>query len=155
MLTAKRSQILHKNRTNTDTPILFPSLSFSWFGTEPVESSSGTILAVCSCTVLPLFAGIYTRGPGIGPTAAFLYSGPAITLTAKILGPGCPECQLTEKVVKEAEAEAGVAADIEKVTDTMKIAGYGVFGTPAVVVDGEVKSVGKISKKEDVLGWIR
>jgi small redox-active disulfide protein 2 len=73
----------------------------------------------------------------------------------KILGPGCPKCQQTEKVVKEAVAEAGVTADIEKVTDTMKIAGYGVFGTPAVVVDGEVKSVGKIPKKEDVLGWIR
>ena len=73
----------------------------------------------------------------------------------KILGPGCPKCQQTEKVVKEAVAEVGVAADIEKVTDTMKIAGYGVFGTPAVVVDGKVKSVGKIPKKEDVLGWIR
>ena len=73
----------------------------------------------------------------------------------KILGPGCPKCQQTEKAVKEAVAEVGVAADIEKVTDTMKIAGYGVFGTPAVVIDGEVKSVGKIPKKEDVLGWIR
>jgi len=56
-----------------------------------VASVSGTILAVCSCTVLPLFAGIYSRGAGIGPATAFLYSGPAInvlaiTLTAKILG---------------------------------------------------------------------
>jgi len=56
-----------------------------------VASISGTILAVCSCTVLPLFAGIYTRGAGIGPATAFLYSGPAInvlaiSLTAKILG---------------------------------------------------------------------
>ena len=56
-----------------------------------VASISGTILAVCSCTVLPLFAGIYARGAGIGPATAFLYSGPAInvlaiTLTAKILG---------------------------------------------------------------------
>ncbi len=56
-----------------------------------VASVSGTILAVCSCTVLPLFAGIYTRGAGIGPATAFLYSGPAInvlaiTLTAQILG---------------------------------------------------------------------
>lgn len=73
----------------------------------------------------------------------------------KVLGPGCPKCHQTEKVVKEAVAEAGVAADIEKVTDVMKIAGYGVFGTPAVVVDGEVKSVGKIPKKEDVLDWIK
>jgi small redox-active disulfide protein 2 len=73
----------------------------------------------------------------------------------KVLGPGCPKCQQTEKVVKEAVAEAGIAADVEKVTDVMKIAGYGVLGTPAVVVDGEVKSVGKIPKKEDVLSWIK
>jgi len=56
-----------------------------------VASISGTILAVCSCTVLPLFAGIYTRGAGIGPATAFLYSGPAINvlaivLTARVLG---------------------------------------------------------------------
>jgi small redox-active disulfide protein 2 len=71
----------------------------------------------------------------------------------KVLGPGCPKCQQTEKVVKDAVSEAGVAADIEKVTDVMKIADYGVFGTPAVVIDGEVKSVGKIPKKEEVLAW--
>ncbi len=57
-----------------------------------VASVSGTILAVCSCTVLPLFAGIYSRGAGIGPAVAFLYSGPAINvlaiiMTARILGP--------------------------------------------------------------------
>jgi len=50
-----------------------------------VASVSGTILAVCSCTVLPLFAGIYTRGAGIGPATAFLYSGPAINVLAIIL----------------------------------------------------------------------
>ena len=72
----------------------------------------------------------------------------------KVLGPGCPKCQQTEKIVKEAVAEAGVDAQVEKLTDTMEIAGYGVFGTPAVVVDGEVKSVGKIPKKQDVIGWI-
>jgi len=73
----------------------------------------------------------------------------------KVLGPGCPKCQQTEKIVKEAIAEAGVAATVEKITDTMEIAGYGVFGTPSVVVDGEVKSVGKIPKKEEILGWIK
>jgi len=69
-----------------------------YFGTQAkkvvsygVASVSGTVLAVCSCTVLPLFAGIYTRGAGIGPATAFLYSGPAINvlaivLTARILG---------------------------------------------------------------------
>ncbi|MFC2140627.1 permease [Candidatus Auribacterota bacterium] len=56
-----------------------------------VASISGTILAVCSCTVLPIFAGIYRMGAGLGPATAFLYSGPAINvlaivLTAKILG---------------------------------------------------------------------
>jgi small redox-active disulfide protein 2 len=72
----------------------------------------------------------------------------------KVLGPGCPKCQQTEKIVKEAVAEAGVTATVEKVTDLMKIAGYGVFGTPAVVVDGEVKCVGKIPTKEDVKAWL-
>lgn len=56
-----------------------------------VASVSGSVLAVCSCTVLPLFAGLYTRGAGIGPSTAFLYSGPAINvlaiiLTARVLG---------------------------------------------------------------------
>lgn len=56
-----------------------------------VASISGTILAVCSCTVLPLFSGIYKRGAGLGPAIAFLYSGPAINvlaiiLTARVLG---------------------------------------------------------------------
>ncbi|MFH2138657.1 MAG: permease [Candidatus Omnitrophota bacterium] len=56
-----------------------------------VASISGTILSVCSCTVLPLFAGIYKKGAGIGPATAFLYSGPAINIlaiimTARILG---------------------------------------------------------------------
>jgi small redox-active disulfide protein 2 len=71
----------------------------------------------------------------------------------KVLGPGCPKCQQTEKIVKEAVAEAGVDATVGHVTGTMEIAGYGVFGTPAVVIDGQVKSVGKIPKKEDVKSW--
>ncbi len=56
-----------------------------------VASVSGSILAVCSCTILPLFAGIYRMGAGLGPASAFLYSGPAINvmaiiLTARVLG---------------------------------------------------------------------
>ncbi len=56
-----------------------------------VAAVSGTILAACSCTILPLFAGIYKRGAGLGPATAFLYSGPAINvlaiiLTARVLG---------------------------------------------------------------------
>ena len=57
-----------------------------------VASVSGSILAVCSCTILPLFTGIYKRGAGLGPATAFLYSGPAINImaiiiTARVLGP--------------------------------------------------------------------
>lgn len=57
-----------------------------------VASVSGSILAVCSCTVLPIFTGIYMRGAGLGPATAFLYSGPAINIlaiiiTARVLGP--------------------------------------------------------------------
>ena len=56
-----------------------------------VASVSGSVLAVCSCTILPLFSGIYKRGAGLGPATAFLYSGPAVNimaiiLTARILG---------------------------------------------------------------------
>jgi len=68
----------------------FGSSAKKWLSYS-VASVSGTVLAVCSCTVLPLFAGIYNRGAGIGPAVAFLYSGPAINvlaiiLTARILG---------------------------------------------------------------------
>jgi len=73
----------------------------------------------------------------------------------KVLGPGCPKCKKTETIVKEAIAESGVDATVEKVTDIMQIAQYGVFGTPAVVIDGDVKCVGKIPKKEDVLAWVK
>ena len=73
----------------------------------------------------------------------------------KVLGPGCPKCKQTETIVREAVAESGVAVDVEKVTDIMKIAGYGVFGTPAVVIDGEVKCVGKVPSKADVIKWVK
>ncbi|KJS88217.1 MAG: permease [Peptococcaceae bacterium BICA1-8] len=68
----------------------FGSSAKKWLSYS-VASVSGTVLAVCSCTVLPLFAGIYNRGAGIGPAVAFLYSGPAINvlaiiLTARVLG---------------------------------------------------------------------
>lgn len=72
----------------------------------------------------------------------------------KVLGPGCPKCEQTEKLLKEVVAEIGIETVVEKVTDAMKIAGYGVFGTPAVVIDGEVKSVGKIPTKEDIKSWL-
>lgn len=75
-------------------------------------------------------------------------------MNIKILGPGCPKCHETERIVKQAVAEAGIDATIEKVTDIMEIASYGVFGTPTVFVDGDVKSTGKIPTVEDVKTWL-
>jgi len=72
----------------------------------------------------------------------------------KVLGPGCAKCQETERQVKEAVSEAGVDVTVEKVMNVMEIATYGVFVTPAVVIDGEIKSVGKVPKKQDVLSWL-
>jgi small redox-active disulfide protein 2 len=73
----------------------------------------------------------------------------------KILGPGCAKCHQVEKIVKEVVAETGAAADIEHVTDFKRIAEYGVFSTTSVVVDGEVKSVGKIPKKDEIKAWLK
>lgn len=72
----------------------------------------------------------------------------------KVLGPGCMKCRKTEEIVREAIADLGVDAQVDKVTDILKIADYGVMGTPAVIVDGEVKCVGKVPSKEDVKRWI-
>jgi small redox-active disulfide protein 2 len=73
----------------------------------------------------------------------------------KVLGPGCPKCESTKKNVEDAVAESGADATITKVTDTMEIAKHGVFGTPAVIVDGDVKCVGKVPTKAEIKEWIR
>ena len=72
----------------------------------------------------------------------------------KVLGPGCPKCHETEKLVREAVAEAGVSAEILKVGDFQEMARLGVFATPAVVIDGVVKCSGKVPTKKDVLAWL-
>jgi len=72
----------------------------------------------------------------------------------KILGSGCSKCQSTEKNVKDALAECGLDVQVDKITDVMEIAKYGVFITPAVVIDGKVKSVGKIPDTEEIKTWI-
>ena len=73
----------------------------------------------------------------------------------KVLGPGCPRCEATKKNVEDAVAESGLSASIIKVTDTLEIASHGVFGTPAVIVDGDVKSVGKVPTKDEIKTWIQ
>jgi small redox-active disulfide protein 2 len=78
-----------------------------------------------------------------------------ISMDIKVLGPGCPKCQQTEKNVKQAVAESGLEAKVDKVTNILEIGKYGVFATPAVVVDGQVKSVGKIPNKEEIKTWLK
>jgi small redox-active disulfide protein 2 len=72
----------------------------------------------------------------------------------KVLGPGCAKCKKAEKLVQEVVKETGVDAGVEKVTDMMQIAAYGVFGTPSVIVDGQVKCSGKVPKKDEIKAWI-
>lgn len=72
----------------------------------------------------------------------------------KVLGPGCAKCKKTEQVVREAVAQSGVDATVEKVDDLQQIVSYGVFTTPGVVVDGVVKVSGKVPSIKDVLGWL-
>ncbi len=72
----------------------------------------------------------------------------------KILGPGCKKCDQAAERVAAVVAETGADAQIEKVTDMMAIAGFGVMSTPAVVVDGEVKCVGKIPEREEIAAWL-
>ena len=72
----------------------------------------------------------------------------------KILGPGCKKCDQTAERVAAVVESTGVDARIEKVTDMMAIAGFGVMSTPAVVVDGEVKCAGKIPDRDEIAGWL-
>jgi small redox-active disulfide protein 2 len=73
----------------------------------------------------------------------------------KVLGPGCPRCEQTAKVIKEAVAESGIEAQVEKVTDIKEIMQHGVMSTPAVVVDGQVKLAGKVPEKGEILAWLK
>ena len=73
-----------------------------------------------------------------------------LKMEIKVLGPGCPKCQTLEKNTKDAVAELGLDAEIGKVTDVNEITNYGVFMTPGLVVDGEVKLVGKVASKDQI-----
>ncbi|MDY6838048.1 MAG: thioredoxin family protein [Thermodesulfobacteriota bacterium] len=76
-------------------------------------------------------------------------------LEIKILGPGCARCEGLERDVMEVAAEMGLAAAIEHVRDMKVIASYGVIGTPALVVNGKVVSVGNVATKTRIKGWFR
>jgi small redox-active disulfide protein 2 len=72
----------------------------------------------------------------------------------KVCGPGCASCEQAQKVVEAAVAAKGVDATVTKVTDFQEIAKLGIFSTPAVVVDGEVKCVGRAPQQAEVEEWI-
>lgn len=73
----------------------------------------------------------------------------------KVCGPGCKKCHEVERLVNEALAEVGIHASVEKISDFNEIAKLGVFSTPALIIDGQVKCVGKVPTKKDILAWIK
>jgi small redox-active disulfide protein 2 len=68
----------------------------------------------------------------------------------QVLGPGCPKCEKLKKNAEEAVQQSGTEATVEKITDINVIVGFGVMSTPALAIDGEVKSVGKVLSAEDI-----
>jgi len=72
----------------------------------------------------------------------------------KVLGPGCAKCSKTEKLIQAVIKEFEIDATVEKITDTMEIASYGIFGTPSVIIDNEVKCIGKVPKKDEIKAWL-
>ena len=68
----------------------------------------------------------------------------------QVLGPGCAKCEKLNQNAQQAVAQSGVEASVEKVTDINAIVGFGVMTTPALVVDGEVKLVGKVASPEEI-----
>jgi small redox-active disulfide protein 2 len=75
-------------------------------------------------------------------------------VSIKVLGTGCPNCKKVEAIARDAVAELGVEARVEKVTDIRAIMGYGIVSTPGLVVDEVVKSAGRIPSKAEVTTWI-
>lgn len=68
----------------------------------------------------------------------------------KVLGTGCPKCHTLEKAVNETLAENGISAEVKKITDIKEIAAHGVMLTPGLVINGKVKSVGKVLTKGEI-----
>ncbi len=73
--------------------------------------------------------------------------------TVKVLGPGCPRCQETKRLVMNALSELKLVAEVQEVKDPKEIARHGVMFTPAVIINDEIVSQGKIPKYEEVKKW--
>jgi small redox-active disulfide protein 2 len=72
----------------------------------------------------------------------------------RVLGPGCPRCHEVEKRTRDVLAELDIPADLQLITDINKIVGYRIFSTPGVVINGVIKSQGKIPSKAEIKKWI-
>jgi small redox-active disulfide protein 2 len=77
-----------------------------------------------------------------------------VGISIRILGPGCPQCEHLTSNVVSALAALDVAADVEHVTDPRAIAEYGVLGTPALVINGTVKVVGRVPTVAEIKAWL-
>jgi len=76
-------------------------------------------------------------------------------MKVQILGSGCSKCKILEQHAREAVAELGIEADVEKVTDIEKIMEMGVMMTPALAIDGVVKTVGRVLTKDQVAEYLK
>ncbi len=76
-------------------------------------------------------------------------------MEVKILGTGCPKCRRLEQLAREAAQEAGIQATFTKVTDPDAIMEYPIVSTPGLVIDEEVKSSGRLPRKEEIVAWLR
>jgi len=76
-------------------------------------------------------------------------------LEVKILGPGCPNCEKLEQMVFKVMADSNIAGDVEHVRDLAEMANYGIIPTPALVINGKVKSSGRLPQEKQVLQWLK
>jgi len=76
-------------------------------------------------------------------------------MEVKVLGTGCPNCVRLERIACEAAQEAGIQAEFVKVTDIREIMKYPILGTPGLVINGVVKSSGRIPRKEEIIAWLK
>jgi hypothetical protein len=76
-------------------------------------------------------------------------------LEVKVLGPGCTQCDRLEHELMAVMAELNLAGDIEHIRDVKEIGKYGVMGTPALIINGKVKSVGKVPPKSKLMEWLK
>lgn len=76
-------------------------------------------------------------------------------MQVRILGTGCAKCQRLEQVTREAAAAAGIAIEVVKVKDIDAIMAYDIISTPGLVIDGVVKSAGRIPPQDEIIAWLQ